>query len=117
MTIWYGLMGLAAGILGGAFGIGGGALMVPVMIVLLGVPVHVAFGTSLAVIVPLAFAGALRHLSLGNVNWQIVLPAAVGGIIGSVAGATLIEKVPAIYAKRAMAVFLVYSAFRMWTSK
>ncbi len=117
MWVWYGLMGVAAGILGGAFGIGGGALMVPVMIVFLDVPVHVAFGTSLAVIVPLSLAGALRHLSLGNVNWAIVLPAALGGIAGSVLGATLIEKVPPVYAKRAMAVFLLYSAFKMWTSR
>lgn len=117
MMIWYLLMGLAAGVLGGAFGIGGGALMVPVMIIFLDVPAHVAFGTSLTVIVPLALSGALRHLQLGNVDWHIVLPAAVGGVVGSFVGATLIENVPATYAKKAMAVFLVYSAVRMWMSK
>ena len=113
----YILLGLAAGILGGAFGIGGGALMVPTMIIFMKVDPHVAIGTSLAVIIPIAASGAWRHFTLSNVDLHIVLPAAIGGIAGAIIGATIIEGIPPIYAKRGLAIFLIYVSIRLWLSK
>ncbi|MCU0643573.1 MAG: sulfite exporter TauE/SafE family protein [bacterium] len=113
----YFLLGAVAGLLGGGFGIGGGIVMVPAILILFKQPIHVAIGTSMMVIVPLSIAGALRHWSLHNVAFQIVLFAGLGGIIGAVLGASIIEKVPPIYVKRVLAVLLVYSAFRLWFSK
>lgn len=113
----YLLLGTAAGLLGGGFGIGGGALMVPAMIIFMKVDPHVAIGTSLAIIVPTAVAGAARHFTYHNVDLGIALPAAVGGIIGAIIGATIIEGIPAIYAKRGLALFLLYVAIRLWLSK
>jgi len=110
-------LGLAAGLLAGGFGIGGGALMVPVLIIFLGVETHVAIGTSLAIIVPIALSGAARHFTLQNVDLNIVLPAAIGGIVGAIIGATLIDNVPALYAKRGLALFLIYASVRLWFSK
>lgn len=113
----YVILGLIAGLLGGGFGIGGGALMVPVMILFFKVPVHQAIGTSLTAIVLISLSGALRHLSLGRVDLSIAVPLALAGAVGAVIGATLIQEVPAIYAKRALALFLLYSAVRLWQSK
>ncbi len=110
-------LGLGAGILGGGFGIGGGALMVPVLIIFMKIDPHVAIGTSLAIIVPIALSGAVRHFTFQNVDISIVLPAALGGIVGAVIGATLIEGIPAVYAKKGLALFLVYVAIRLWFSK
>jgi len=118
MTILaYFAIGALAGLLGGAFGIGGGIVMVPALLFLFKQPIHTAIGTSMMVIVPIAISGALRHYSLNNVNLQIALFAGLGGIIGAIIGASIIVKIPPFYVKRAFAIFLIYSAIRLWFSK
>ena len=111
----YALIGLLAGLASGCFGIGGGALIVPALTLLCGVPYHVAVGTSLALIIPITFAGTLTSWKLNTVDWRIAGACAVTGIIGAIAGAFLIQKIPEIYARRAFAVFLLYAAWRLWT--
>ncbi len=107
-------LGLVAGFASGCFGIGGGAIMVPVLILAFGVPYHVAVGTSLALILPIALAGSATNLTLQKIHWPIFWSCAIAGAIGAVAGALLIQKIPELYAKRAFAIFLVYSAWRLW---
>ena len=51
------LTGLLAGLASGYFGIGGGFLIVPALVLLVGMPVHHAVGTSLVVIAMNSFAG------------------------------------------------------------
>jgi len=111
------LIGLAAGLVGGALGVGGGLLIVPALVLLFKQPYHTAVGTSLMVIIPIAVAGALRHHALGNTNFHLAAAMAIGGIIGAISGATLIQYIPALVAKRVFAVFLVYVAIRMWYGK
>lgn len=116
-TFWYLVIGLIAGILGGAFGIGGGAFMVPALIIFMQVNTHVAIGTSLAAIIAISIAGTWRHFVLENIQAKIALLMSVSGFVGAILGASLIEKLPAIYARRALAIFLIYSAIRLWWSK
>jgi len=111
----YALIGLLAGLASGCFGIGGGALIVPALTLLCGVPYHVAVGTSLALIIPITFAGTLTSWKLNTVDWRIAGACAITGIIGAIAGAFLIQKIPEIYARRAFAIFLLYAAWRLWT--
>lgn len=118
MTILgYILIGVFAGFLGGAFGVGGGIILVPALLILFKQEIHVAIGTSMMIIVPIAISGALRHYTLHNVDMNIVIFAGFGGIIGAVLGASLIMNVPAIYVKRTLALILVYSAIRLWFAK
>jgi len=118
MTILlYGLIGALAGFLGGAFGIGGGIIMVPALLFIFKQEIHVAIGTSLMIIVPIAISGALRHYSLHNVQLQIAIIAGLGGIIGAIIGASIVVNIPAYYVKRAFALLLFYSAIRLWFSK
>ncbi|MDZ7288498.1 MAG: sulfite exporter TauE/SafE family protein [candidate division KSB1 bacterium] len=111
------LVGFLAGMLGGGFGVGGGIIIVPALTIFFSVPYHTAVGTSLAIIIPIALAAALRHFSFGRVDLNIAWAMAIGGIVGSVFGATLIQKVPAMYARRAFALLLIYMAYRMWSGK
>lgn len=115
--IAYIAIGALAGLLGGAFGIGGGIVMVPALLFLFKQDIHLAIGTSMMVIVPIAISGALRHYSLNNVQLQIAFFAGLGGIIGVIIGASIIIKIPAFYIKRVFALFLIYSAIRLWFSK
>lgn len=107
-------VGLVAGFASGCFGIGGGALIVPALILFFKVDYHVAVGTSLALIIPISLAGTAVNFGLNKINWPLFWGIAIAGIIGAVIGSYFIQKIPAIYAKRAFAIFLLYSAYRLW---
>src|SRR5690606_42009840 len=74
------LLGAVTGLCAGLFGIGGGGIMVPMLTVLFtarGFPdahlVHLELGTSLAAIVPTAFASYCdHHLNLADL-WPVVV--------------------------------------------
>jgi uncharacterized membrane protein YfcA len=51
--------------------------------------VHLAFGTSLAIIIPTAVSSALGHRKRGNVDWHLVLRMACGSILGVIIGSSL----------------------------
>jgi len=91
--------------------------MVPMLILFFRVPYHVAVGTSLALIIPISLAGSGTNFFLERINWKIFWACCIAGMIGAVFGSIIMQKVPAFYAKRAFAVFLVYSAWRLWTAK
>ncbi len=110
----YAAVGLLAGVIGGWLGIGGGAVLVPILILAFGVDTKIAIGSSLAVIVPISLAAATRHHLLGKVDWAIVWPMAVGGLLGGLIGAWVLDKTPADWAKRALSIFWMYAAVRLW---
>lgn len=87
--------GAFAGFLAGLLGIGGGVILVPLFLWLFplaGFPesfvVHMAFGTSLAIIIPTSLSSTLAHRKNGNVEWHMVLFLALGGVLGAVLGST-----------------------------
>ncbi len=110
----YGGLGLTAGLLGGWLGIGGGALMVPLLIFVAKFDTKIAIATSLAVIIPIAISGTTKHWLSGKVDWSIVVPMAVGGLIGGMAGAWLLDMFDPRWTRRALAVFWVVAAVRLW---
>ena len=63
--------GFVVGILTGLFGVGGGFLIIPALVVLLGVDMSIAIGTSLLIIVANSAAGIVSHLSGVTVDWGI----------------------------------------------
>lgn len=99
--------GLAIGGLTGLVGIGGGFLFVPALVLLLGVPMHRAVGTSLVVIAMNAGAGFAGYLGRIPIPWPFVgifLAAAGSGIV---AGVFLGRLVPQRSLQRAFGVFLL----------
>lgn len=88
------LIGLAAGLLSGGFGIGGGVVMVP-LLVAVGLDRHRAHATSLASIFPIAVAGAVTFAISGEVNLGLGVLVGVGGVIGSIVGASLMNRLSA----------------------
>lgn len=87
--------GLVAGFLSGLFGVGGGGILVPILYELFGVlgvaddvRMHIAVGTSFAIIIPTTFFAARGHYRRGSIDSDILRalgPAAViGVIVGSV---------------------------------
>lgn len=94
--ILLGVMGGLAGFLAGLLGIGGGIILVPLFLWLFKVAgfsadvlVHVALGTSLAVIIPTALSSTFAHRKRGNVRWRQVASLCLGGAAGAFCGAWL----------------------------
>ena len=114
VLLGYLLLGLFAGILAGSFGIGGGTLIVPILIIVFSQTYQNAVGTSLMVITAISVTGAYRHWTLDNVNLKIALFVALGGIIGAILGANIVENLSPVYLKKALAIFLIFSAIRLW---
>lgn len=63
--------GAAVGLLTGLFGVGGGFLIIPALVLMLGLDMSVAVGTSLIIIVANSAAGLLSHLSGASIDWAI----------------------------------------------
>jgi uncharacterized membrane protein YfcA len=78
--VLYVLTGLAAGVLAGVMGVGGGVVMVPAFTVLFGMPIVLAKGTSLAVIVPGALLGTVRNRRQGTTDLRLGLVAGLAGV-------------------------------------
>jgi uncharacterized membrane protein YfcA len=90
--------GLVAGFLSGLLGVGGGGVLVPVLYEAFGlagvsedVRMHMALGTTLAVIAPTVARSFLAHRALGSVDMDVVWRMAPWIAVGVAAG-TLIAK-------------------------
>jgi hypothetical protein len=99
---------LAVGFLAALFGVGGGFLHVPVMVVLYGMPVHVAVATSQLALAVTAAGGAAGYalLSPPEVDWRTVLWVGGGAALGAQAGAFAAPRMAASGLKRILAVVL-----------
>jgi uncharacterized membrane protein YfcA len=104
--------GTGVGLLSGLVGVGGGFLIVPALVLLAGVPMASAVGTSLAVITLNSFSGfgkylgVLEHEGLA-LEWHVLLVVASVGIVGSLAGHRLGRSLPEAVLRRMFGVFLI----------
>lgn len=95
VLIWYLLAGVCSGLLAGMFGIGGGMIIVPVLVYCFtalngidaGVAMHVALGTSLAIIVFTSLNAVIAHQRKGAVEWGVLKCMTLGIAVGAVLGA------------------------------
>jgi uncharacterized membrane protein YfcA len=87
------LAGLVVGAWSGAMGLGGGLLAVPALVLLFGVELHVAAGTSLLIFIPNSVVGGWVHVRQGTASawwgWLLGLTAVPGVIVGAVVGLAL----------------------------
>jgi uncharacterized protein len=108
------VLGLGVGILAGFMGVGGGILAVPAFTILLGMPQQLAQGTSLAVILGAAPAGAREHARRGNVILTFVPWLALGAIVGGPVASVFVQRVTQTTLVRAFAIFLIVNAVIGW---
>jgi len=105
------------GLLAGLLGIGGGTIAIPAMIYLMKMPTHLAMGTSLAVIIPLAVSGTHKHLMNHNVDIRVAVALAIGGIVFAYIGAWLQPRVPDIMLKRVFGAFIILLGINLVLSR
>jgi uncharacterized membrane protein YfcA len=102
-------VGAVVGFLTGLLGVGGGFLIVPALTLVLGLPMGLAVGTSLVIIVINSAAGFTAHLSGLQIDWGVVAAFAVTAMIASLAAGRFGANLPDAVLKRSFAilVFLV----------
>ena len=91
--------GAGTGFLSGMMGVGGGTVMIPPMVILAGMPQHLAQGTSLLAMVPVSMIGALTHFRLGNVELDLAPGIVIGALLGGYLGGTSANLLPEFYLK------------------
>lgn len=100
------VVGFAAGLLAN----GGGFLLVPLFLVVLGLDLNEAAGTSLMVAAALTVPTIVTHLAIGDVDLGIATVFAVGLVPGAVGGSLVAQHLPVARLRLAFGAFLVVFA-------
>ena len=107
------LIGFFSGIVCGLFASGGGMILVPSFIYLLKMKDVESRATSVICILPMVVASGTFYYTNNYIDWKIGLLCAIGGIVGGIVGAKLLNKLPDRYLKIAFTVFLIYASYKM----
>lgn len=86
--------GQLIGAVNGLFGGGGGMVAVPLLKNMLGFEDRRAHATAILIIAPVCAVSALTYVINGYFSAQLVIPTAIGSVIGGIAGAQLLNKLP-----------------------
>ncbi len=108
------LIGLAAGTLSGLTGLGGGAIVVPALVYLLGFSMHMAQGTSLAMMIPpIGLLAVWGYYQKGFVDIRTAAILVVFFVIGGFLGSRLAVNLSETVLRRGFAIFLILIAIKM----
>src|SRR5210317_429521 len=98
LLLIYVVTGALSGTMAGLLGVGGGIIIVPALVFALtlqgvasGVTMHLAVGTSLAVIVFTALSSVRAHHRRGAVMWPVVARITPGIMVGALLGAAIAD--------------------------
>lgn len=101
------LHGIGVGVLTGLVGVGGGFLIVPALVLLSGIPMKQAVGTSLAIVAAKSYAGFLGYMGGVPIDYALMGAFTTVMVIGSFIGTRLAGRISQAGLKRAFAWFLV----------
>lgn len=103
------------GFISSVLGIGGGIIHVPVMVLLLSFPIHIATATSQFVLAVMAGTGTLTHIIAGEFGqaWRRTLLIGAGVIVGAQIGAAIAPRARPTFITRALALSLALVGVRL----
>lgn len=101
------LHGIGVGVLTGLVGVGGGFLIVPALVLLSGIPMKTAVGTSLAIVAAKSYAGFAGYAGDVPVDWALMGGFTAITVIGSFVGAHFSARISHDVLKKAFAWFLL----------
>ena len=91
---WTAVVGVFGGILSGLFSVGGAVFAVPLLALFFGYTQTEAQGLSLALVAPGTIVGIVAYSLAGDVDWQIGIPLALGGVFAVRSGVALAHRLP-----------------------
>ncbi len=102
--------GTVVGLMTGFFGVGGGFVIVPALVLVLGLSMRTAVGTSLLIIAMNSLWSLLAHLRFGGLDLAVTALFVLGGIVGALSGVRLAGRVPQGRLTQAFAALVVIVA-------
>ena len=102
-----------AGVISALLGIGSGVLKIPAMDTALRLPIKVSSATSNFMIGVTAAASGGAYLVRGDIDMSIAGPVALGSVVGALAGARLLMRMPAEKLRILFSVVLIALAIQM----
>ncbi|TET10208.1 MAG: sulfite exporter TauE/SafE family protein [Candidatus Thorarchaeota archaeon] len=105
--------GFIGGVSAGLLGIGGGAVIVPVLSVLMGLPMHAAVATSMFTMMFTASAGTAMNFANGFINPYYAVSLGVGMLLGAQIGSRLASRVDSVQLKQVFGLILVFPLVKM----
>ena len=104
--------GLGVGLLTGFVGVGGGFLIIPALVLLGGIPIKEAIGTSLLIIAAKSATGFLGYVSQVEVDWALVVSFTIAASVGTLIGSYLTQFIQAKHLQKGFGYFvLIIGAF------
>jgi uncharacterized membrane protein YfcA len=108
------LISLGSGTLGAMLGLGGGVINVPLLIFLLGVPIHTASGASIIAVVATSSAAAVSYVRDDMANMRLGMFLELATTVGAVTGAFLVSFASEATLKIVFGLSLLYAAGTMF---
>ena len=104
--------GLVVGVITGLVGVGGGFLIIPALVLLGGLSMRIAVGTSLFIIAAKSLLGFYKYIDVLakedlGVNWNLLVVFTLIGIVGSFLGGKASQFIPQQKLKRGFGYFLI----------
>lgn len=106
---------LVIGVFGGMVGAPGAFFYIPVMIYLLNIPTRIVIGSTLGIVFLGAIAGAIGKMATGQILWPAALALVVGTVPGAQFGGGMSKKVNTKYLRIAIAVIFAITGIKMWS--
>jgi len=104
------LHAIGVGVLTGLVGVGGGFLIVPALVLLSGIPMKTAVGTSLVIVAAKSYAGFIGYMGGVPIDWAVMGGFTAVTVVGSFLGARFSNRISQDMLKKAFAWFLVVVA-------
>lgn len=111
LTFW--IYSLVIGFINGIFGSGGGILAIK-FLEKLNIKGKKAHATAILVILPITIVSVAFYFMKGHMPFMEALPYIAGGFVGAWLGSKFLCKIDNFYLKKIFAVFVLYSAVRMF---
>lgn len=112
--------GLVVGAVTGLVGVGGGFLIIPALVLLGGLSMTLAVGTSLVIITMKSISGFWEYLHVLSelqlsLDWSVILLFSLLGVVGGQVGQVLNNRLPQVLLRKLFAGFLiVMGVFIFW---
>ena len=113
--LYIGAYGIGIGAFAGLVGVGGGFLIVPALIILWGLPIQRAVGTSLVAVAANSYAGFAGYADTVVISYPIMGLFAATAVVGTFAGSALHSRLSVEAIRKGLGLFLVTIAtYILW---
>lgn len=108
------LAGAGTGLLGAILGTGGGVFLIPILVVLIGLPMHYAVATSILSVIATSSAVASGNVERGTANMRLGMVLEIATAAGAIAGGLTAAVLAPTILEGLFALVLVPTGIIMW---